>query len=237
MSDWLNHAVLAAPNSGTTNHTVTASGTGGTVVGGAGFTPTSGRLLLCFAEGAVTSTTPTGWTLPTNGSAINNTGLYVWWRVASGTSADQVATTHNGSSYSVGFDFFEFASGSSFVASASAISVSGAGGAGPTLSGLTGTNWTAGIVGAANTSTTTVRSVTWNAGTEVTDSSVVAAGVDAYGLGVTETNANTATSVAYAATVGGAAPVPTVERLVVAVNVAGGAAPAIPPIIVLAPRR
>lgn len=221
MSDWLNHAAVATPRNATTTHTLDATGTGGTVVSGAGFTPTSGRLLVCFANGGVTSTTPTGWTLPTNGSAINNEGFYVWWRSASGTSADQIATTHNAADYPVMFDFYEFPSGSTFVKSASAIAVA-SGGAGPTASTLTGTNWTAGALG-ADINGAGLGTVTWNLGTEIVD--YVTGNVGAthgYHYGLTETNGNTATSAAYSATI--TSSIPSAERLVVAVSVAAGAA-------------
>ena len=121
IANYTRHVAIAAPRNGGTTHTVHPDGTGGTVVDGSAFTPNSGRFLLCLVEGGVTSTTPTGWTLPTNGSAINNTGLYVFYRAsASATSADQVATTHNASDYQVIFDFYEFETGTAWVDAASA---------------------------------------------------------------------------------------------------------------------
>jgi hypothetical protein len=115
MSNWLNHVTIAAPRNGTTSHTcdpTNATG-GGTVVTGSTFTPTSGRLLVVVCYGAVTFTTPSGWTLPTSGSAVNNGGLYVFYRTAAGS--DPFTTTQNGSNYPVVFDIYEFATGSTFV--------------------------------------------------------------------------------------------------------------------------
>ena len=112
MVSWLNHAAIEAPRNGTTTHTVTPSA-GTAVAGTTFFTPTAGRLLVCLAEGSVTSTTPSGWTLPTGGSAINNTGLYVWYKTAAGN--DSLTTTHNGSNYDVIFDFYEFPSGTNAI--------------------------------------------------------------------------------------------------------------------------
>lgn len=234
---WLNHAAINTARNGTTAHNNVDPATTGTVIAGAAFTPASGNLLLCFAEGAVTSTTPTGWTLPTSGSAINNTGLYVWWRSASGTSADQVSTTHNGSNYPVIFDFYEFAAGSTFVKAASATAVSNAGGAGPSLTALTGTNWTSGIAGQGRGATDAANTISWNAGTEAVDTSVASATTDGYNYSLTYTDNNAAASQSYAATFSTGAAGLTVERLVVAVNVAAGGAPAIPPILIMQTRR
>src|SRR6478735_9379450 len=108
MAKWINHVAINTPRNATTTHTVDPST--GTAANGTLFTPTAGNLLVCLVEGAVTSTTPTGWTLPTGGSAVNNTGHYVWYRTAAG--GDTFTTTHNGSNYPVLFDFYEFASGS-----------------------------------------------------------------------------------------------------------------------------
>ena len=213
MATWLNHVAIAAPRNGTTSHTVDPNG--GTVAAGSNFSPTAGRLLVCFAEGAVTSTTPSGWTLPTNGSAINNTGLYVCHRTAAG--GDTITTTHNASNYPVVFDFYEFNAGSTFTGSASSTGVSPSGGAGPTLSGLSGTHWDAGIMGQIFTSTGAV-SMTWNAGVEAVDTKVDASGTDGYLYGLTYTEDATGSSASYAAT--STNTVDTVERLVVSVVVA-----------------
>lgn len=218
MADWLNHVAIAAPRNGTTTHTVTPSS--GSAVFGTLFTPTAGRLLVCVVEGSVTSTTPSGWTLPTGGSAINNTGLYVWYRTAAGS--DSLTTTHNGSNYPVMFHFFEFASGSTFSGSAASTGVSRSGGAGPTLSGLTGTNWTAGVVGqAGNGMTGNSTYISWSAGTELADSVLGNSGTDGYAYGLTATDANTASSASYAATMT-ANTTDTTERLVFAVKIPSG---------------
>lgn len=223
MTDWLNHAAVAAPRNGTNSHTVGPNGTGGTVVAGSAFTPTAGNFLLVVVDGAVTSTTPAGWTLPTNGSAINNTGLYVWYR-ASAAGSDTIATTHNGVDYPAVFDFYEFPAGSTFKSSAAATAVSASGGAGPTLSGLTGTNWTAGAAGQNRGPADPATTITWNAGTEATDTSAAASGTDGYTYGLTYTDDDVATSKSYAATFSSTSF--TVERLVFAVVAADPPPPA-----------
>ena len=221
MPDWLNHAAVAASRNGTADHTVAPDGTGGSVVAGSAFTPAAGRLLVVFVEGSVTSSTPAGWTLPTDGSAVNNTGLYVWHRNAAGS--DTLTTTHNASDYPGLFDFYEFSTGSTFVGSATATGVAYNGGGGPTLAGLTGTNWTAGIVGQGQPNGATSATFTWDIGTELTDTFEPFSVTDGYGYSLTATDGNTASSAAYAATgdYGGL----TVERLVVAVNVAAAEPP------------
>jgi hypothetical protein len=166
---------IAAPRNGTTSHTVTPSS--GTAVGGTLFTPTAGNLLVCLVEGAVTSTTPSDWTLPSGGSAVDASGFYVWHRVAAGS--DSLTTTHNGSNYPVLFHFIEFAAGSTFGTAASAIQVLPTGGAGPSLTGLTGTPWVAAAM-AQDLGGSGPHSVTWSAGTELVDTYAAVSGTDGY---------------------------------------------------------
>lgn len=228
---WINHVAISAPRNGTTTHTVSPSS--GTVAAGATFTPTAGNLLVCVCEGPVTSTTPSGWTLPANGAAINNTGLYVWYKTAAGS--DSLTTTHNGSNWPLVFDFYEFPAGSTFVKAAQSTGVAFNGGAGPTLSSLTGTNSIFGAVGRENTGATTT-TCSWDSGTEQTDSSITLSGTSGYDYGATELDGSTATSAAFSATFSSGAG--TTERLMFAVNVdAGGGSPAIPPILIMQPRR
>jgi hypothetical protein len=196
VATWLNHVSIGAPRNGTSSHTVTPSS--GTVLSGTLFTPTAGRLLVVVVEGAVTASTPSGWTLPTGGSAVNNTGLYVWYRTAAGS--DSLTTTHNGSNYPVVFDFYEFASGSTFSGSAASTGVPKSGGAGPTLSGLTGTNLTFGVAALPQTAggaAEPTASFTWTSGTELVDVQVAPSGTDGYYFGVTYTEDNTASSASY----------------------------------------
>lgn len=234
MADWLNHATVLGARNGTTTHTLSADGTGGSVIAGSGFTPTSGRLLVCFGNGGVTATTPTGWTLPTNGSAIGNTGLYVWWRTATATSADQVATTHNGSNYPFVFDFYEFPSTASFNKAAAASGTAN-GGAGPNLTTLTGTNWTAGAAGNWTGNGQSIGTYSWGTGTEITDVAAAYSGTDGYAFSTTATDQDTATSRSYAATYSGSTS--GFERLAIAISVAAASTPAIPPFLIMQTRR
>lgn len=169
MALWVNRSLVPAPRNGTNSHTVE-------------FTPASaGSLLLCVVEGAVTSTTPSGWTLPSGGSAVNNTGLYVWWKIAS-AGESSLTTTHNGSNYPAGFVVYEFPAGSSFVGSVSDASVLHPA-ANPPLSGLSGTNLLFGVVGAGAVSTNAAGSTAWSgtpSPTEDFDLLVVQAGSDGY---------------------------------------------------------
>jgi hypothetical protein len=222
MATHLNHVAIAAPRNGTTTHTVSPSS--GTVVAGTAFTPTAGRLLVCVVEGAVTSSTPSGWTLPSGGSAINYTGLYVWHRTAAGS--DSLTTTHNSSNYPVVFHFLEFAAGSTFGVAAAATSVAVAGGAGPSLSGLSGAPWVAAVLGQA-LALAASHSVTWHAGTELADTSEPASGTDGYIYGLTYA-ADYATAT-WSAVADSSHSTGTVERLVFSVAaVAGGGGPAQP---------
>ena len=187
MSQWLNHVTIAGPRNGTTTHTVTPSA--GTVVAGSAFTPTAGRMLVCVAEGAVTSTTPTGFTL--GGSAVNNSGLYVRYDL-SAAGGDTITTTHNASNYPVVFDWYEFPASTTWSGAVSATGVSTTGGAGPTLSSLTGTNQIYAAVGQATPSIT--HTITWSAGTDIADTSVAFSSTDGYTYSCAELVDSTASS-------------------------------------------
>lgn len=180
MATWINHVTIAAPRNGTTSHTVGADGTGGTVVGGTAFTPTAGRYLLAVCEGPVTFTTPTGYSL--GASAINNTGLYAFYRAsATGTTADRITTTHNGSNYACVFDFYEFASGSAWTNGVGATNLNATGASTPSLTGLTGTHW-AGYAAARDYPTgTTEGTIAWTApAVEETETNTPPAATDGY---------------------------------------------------------
>lgn len=221
MALWTSHVAIAAPRNGTTSHTVSPSS--GTAVAGSLFTPTAGRLLVCVVEGSVTSTTPSGWSLPSGGSAINQTGLYVWTKTAAGS--DSVTTTHNGSNYAVMFHFFEFPSGSTFLGASSNNSVT-SGGGGPSLTGLTGTNLHMHAFGRAIFATSGTGSVAWSSGTELIDSlALTASSTDGYLFSIAYVEDSAASSVAsstatWSGTAGGAS---TAERLTMAINVAAAA--------------
>lgn len=148
MASWIGRTVVSAPQNASNTHTVA-------------FTPArAGSLLVCVVEGAVTSTTPDGWTLPPDGAAVSSTGLYVWHKVATAGEAS-LTTTHNASNYAVGFVIYEFNAGSTFVKSATGTNATPAG-PGATLTGLTGTNTTFGAVGVPVPYFTEAPNTTWS---------------------------------------------------------------------------
>lgn len=100
-------------------------------------TATSGNYLVAVVAGAVTFTTPTGWTLL--GSAVSNAGLYVFARTARGGESS-FSTSHNGSDYAIQGVVYEFMAGTVFLDSASAnTQAKNTPVTGPQVSGLTGT--------------------------------------------------------------------------------------------------
>jgi hypothetical protein len=211
MTLWVNRVVIAAPRNGTTSHTVDPAS--GTVVAGVPFTPTAGRMLVVLAAGAVTSTTPTGFTLPTGGSAVGNSGLYFWYKTAAGGGGDTVTTTHNGSNYTCVFEFLEFGTGT-FLGATSATAVSPSANAGPSLTMATGTKLVMGVL--SQTIPGAAQSVTWGTGTEYTDTSAAASGTDGYVYSTSILEDSTSTAQTFTATstyttIG-------VERLVVAIT-------------------
>lgn len=104
MPMWSNRGEGVAAANGTTTHTVTIP-----------FTPTSGRLLVAIMGGAVTFTTPTGWTA--GPSQVNAQGLYVFTKTSDGTETS-LSTTHNGTNYPIAWVIYEFASGSALTGTA-----------------------------------------------------------------------------------------------------------------------
>lgn len=149
MVQWVNRSLIQAPRNGTTSHTVSFTAAA------------SGNLLVAVAEGAVTSTTPTGWTLPAGGSAVNNTGLYVWYKTATAAESS-FTTTHNAANYPAGFVVYEFAAGSTFVASVAGTAIDATAGANPNLTGLTGTNLLFGAIGVGSSTGTPAMSCAWS---------------------------------------------------------------------------
>jgi len=127
MALWLNRSVLSGssvdPN-GTTSHTCT-------------FTPaTSGNYLVAIVAGAVTFTTPSGWTLVR--SAILEGAVYVFAKTATGGESS-FSTTHNGSNYAIRGIVYEFAAGTTLLGSNSGTADGGGAIAGPSVTGLGGT--------------------------------------------------------------------------------------------------
>jgi hypothetical protein len=224
---FLNTVTIAAPNNGTAAHTADPS-SASNVVAGTPFTPTAGRLLVCVADAAVTSTTPSGWTLPTGGSAINNTGLYVWHRAAAG--GDTIATTHNASDYAVSFTFLEFASGAAFAGAAAATGQNQTA-ANPTLTGLTGSNVVFGVAAVAvGSGATGGQSMTWaGPDTELVDSTVAFATGDGYLIGIAYQDSYASTSYAPTPTI--TSTLGSTERITFGVSLPSGS----PPVNTVAP--
>lgn len=163
---WINHVTILSPGNGTT--TKTAGPSAGTVLSGTRFTPTAGNMLLCVARGAVTFTTPTGWTAPSGAQAVNQGGLYAWWRTAAG-GGDNLTTTNNASNYPTSFDFYEFPAGSTFVGTGQGSNGVASGANGATLTGLTGTKLIMFAAGRNLTATAGSASGSWSVGTEAVD--------------------------------------------------------------------
>jgi len=127
MSSWVNRTVLSGASiaaNGTNAHTCTFTAAGG------------GDLLIAVVAGAVTFTTPTGWAL--EGSAINDTGLYVFSKTAS-ASESSFSTTHNGSNYAILGVVYEFFAGSAVIGNAGTDNNQSATATGPDTNSLTGT--------------------------------------------------------------------------------------------------
>lgn len=126
MGLWVNRTVLSGasvdPN-GTTSHTCT-------------FTPaTSGNFLVAIVAGAVTSTTPSGWSL--SDFMVGNAGIYAFYKTAT-SGESSFSTTHNGSNYAIQGVVYEFQAGTAYLGGESAAGSSGTLN-GPTPIGLSGT--------------------------------------------------------------------------------------------------
>lgn len=161
MATFLNHVAITLPRNGTTAHTFDPSDAANAVAGAA-FTPTAGRLLVAVGYGPVTFTTASGWAQ--EDSAVNYGGLYLWSRDAAG--GDTFDTIHSASNYPAVVEFFEFAAGSSLLASASAIN-----GAGASVS-FADPAWAATALGRVVPGDGSGISAVWSQGSELVDASV-----------------------------------------------------------------
>src|SRR5690349_4085952 len=128
MPVWVNRTALSGSSTaanGTNSHTCTFTAA------------TSGNFLVAVIGGAATSTTPAGWTLGI--SAVNNCGLYVFTKTASGGESS-FSTTHNGSNRAILGVVYEFPAGTSFLSSNSTTGMAYSSTVtGPQVTGLTGT--------------------------------------------------------------------------------------------------
>lgn len=108
---WVRRSLAQAPPNGSTSNTYS-------------FTAADpGNLLVAVGYGAVTFTTPAGWTLQS--SQVTNGGLYVWSKTAAGGETS-FASTHNGSNYPTVLVVYEFLAGSTFTGANNGITGSAA---------------------------------------------------------------------------------------------------------------
>ena len=162
MDSALNRAVFKLPRDGTSASPVnTASATN--LVSGVAFTPAVGSLLVALVYGAVTTDAPSGWTLPAGGSAVNNGGAYLFYRVADAGSAT-FSFLHNAPNYPVGVAVYEFPAGSQFLTAAAATNLE-ASDPNPQLTGLTGITLGIAMKGGALGDGLSERTVTWTGAT------------------------------------------------------------------------
>ena len=129
MSAWINRTDLSGSSinaNGTNSHTCTFTAA------------TSGNFLVAIVAGAVTFSTPTGWTLVE--SIAGNSGMYVFSKTAS-NGESSFATTHNGSDYPIRGIVYEFPAGTSVLSSnnVGGLATDGTPSKGPSVSSLTGT--------------------------------------------------------------------------------------------------
>lgn len=168
MSKWVNRSTYAGSRNGTTSHTVT-------------FTAASaGNLLVCFCAGAVTFTTPSGWTR--RDSSVGGSGLYCFTKTAT-AGESSFTTTHNGSNYPIGAIVYEFYAGSAFHTSNAG--TTGSGTASPQLSGMTQVVTCFAALSQTDGDAGGSPSATWSVGTEDLDTNVDISGTDGYLLSVT----------------------------------------------------
>jgi hypothetical protein len=125
---WVNRTVLSGSSvdeNGTTKHTCTFT------------TATQGNYLVAVVAGAVTFTTPAGWTLID--SAISNAAIYLFVKTAAGGESS-FETTHNASNFLIKGVVYEFMAGTTIIGSANDNSQAyNSGETGPQVSSLTGT--------------------------------------------------------------------------------------------------
>lgn len=181
---------------------------------------TAGNLLVCIVNCDGVSSLPTGWTSPSGGTAANNTGLYVWWKIATAGESFLVSN-HDANGYGAQYVIYEFAAGSTFVKSVSSTN-GNASAANPNLTGLSGSNLTMAAVGIELDSTTSTSSVSWSAGlTEDLDIySPKTGSFNGYGFSLAYLENNSTSSFQPTGTITASGAVSTKEALTFAVKVA-----------------
>jgi hypothetical protein len=170
VAKWVNRTQVAGTEGGNTTATYT-------------FTqPAAGNLLLAVVYGAVTSTTPAGWTLVQ--SAVNNGGLYVFSLASAVGTETSFQSTHNGDgNYPTVAVIYEFPNGTSITTSAAGTNLNSIDPALPTVSGLSGTHLLQTFCGEVISSSSAPASFSsWSdSAVEDTDTGVV--GPSGYSLG------------------------------------------------------
>lgn len=219
MAKWLNRVVVGSL--GTGSPTETYNPNSGTVLAGSAFVPTAGRLLVAIIAGPVTSTTPSGWSLHGGASAVNNNGLYMFYK-ATAAGSDTLTTTHNGDgTWPTVVELLEFPAGSTFVDANSSTGASSSGGASPVVSGLTGTNLHLFALAYPNSTA----GWTWTGATEDADVAMGSSAPKLIELTTAYNEDSTASSTGTVTAARDAAhPFPT-ERVTFVINVATGGGP------------
>lgn len=224
MAKWTVRSQSQSARNGTTTATFTMT------------QPTAGSFLTAIFSGAVTFTAPTGWTLER--SAVNNGGLYLFTKASAAGTETTITSTMNGSDYATGAVFYEFPSGSTIAGSLGKTAAGSSAFSGAALTGLTSSaKLLVGVGSQVNNAASAISWSAWsNSAVEDTDVFAQRSVTDGYGLGIAYLEDSVLTGWTPTATITGTTV--SAEAITFAVNVAGGgAAPATPPIIVLAPRR
>lgn len=163
--NYVNRTLIQNARNGTTSHTISFAAAA------------VNNLLVAVAEGGVTLTTPSGWTLVN--STVSGCGFYVWKKTAS-AGESSATTTANASNYPIGGVVYEFTTGTTLDSSVTSGGTSQAYNAAnpsitPTVSQIA-----IALACYANGLTPGWASVTWSSGTEDFDLSTVYATTDGY---------------------------------------------------------
>ena len=145
--DYINRSFVQNARNGTTTQSFTISPT-----------PTSGYFLVGIGFGAVTFSTPSGWT--SRASAVNSGGLYVFTKTSAGNET-VFTTTHNGSNYPSIMAFYQFPSGTTWVNATTSNTGSIGSANNPALTGLTGNNYVFSVMAAGLNTGSGTNTVAW----------------------------------------------------------------------------
>lgn len=180
MTKWINRTVVNVPRNGTTTNTVNHTAAA------------AGSLLLLVIDAPAQITTPSGYTQ--RASALNNTHFALYTKTAT-AGESSFTLTLSAANYPAGVIVYEFALGTTFGQSNSAVGQQVNDSANPSIS-VTGTNLLMAGFAAAQPSGSQTQTTTWSGSTTDVDTGAGFSTTDGYQISIGYVEDSTATTYA-----------------------------------------